>query len=146
MPVTVPSVPTVATPGVTLLHTPPGVALDNTVVAPLHIERVPNIGDVPFTVTTTVASVPHPVVYPITTAPGDIPVTVVVALEAVPVVAISALVLYHVPAPDASLRLIVEPPHNENVEPLIVGFGVGVIVTVPTVADAEQPFLVTVTE
>ena len=61
-PVTVPSVPIVATLVAELCHVPPVVASVNRVVVPAHNNVLPDIALAPFTVTTTVASVPHPIV------------------------------------------------------------------------------------
>ena len=57
-----PSVPIVATAVVLLCQVPPLVALVNRVVVPAHNNVVPDIALAPFTVTITVASVPHPIV------------------------------------------------------------------------------------
>ena len=54
--------PIVATLVVLLCQVPPLVALVNWVVVPAHNKVVPDIALAPFTVTITVASVPHPIV------------------------------------------------------------------------------------
>lgn len=58
-PVTTPVADTVATEGLVLLQTPPGVALDNVSEPPTHTLPLPTMGDGPaVTVTTTVAVQP----------------------------------------------------------------------------------------
>ena len=95
--VTVPSVPTVATVVVVLLHVPPPVASVSAVVAPWHTLAMPVIATgCVFTVTTVVAkqlSTPHvivevPTLTPVTTpVPDTVATEVVLLLHVTPVVA-----------------------------------------------------------
>src|SRR5579872_552735 len=97
-PVTTPlDEPTVATPGLPLLHTPPGVASVNVMVPNTHKTLVlgTTIGAGEETTdTVSIAAHPSGMVYIIMADPGVIPVT---SPEKEPTVATDILLLLHVP-------------------------------------------------
>lgn len=85
----------VPTDGVLLLHTPPGVVLDNVVVWNSHTVPAPVIADGrPFTVTTAVVIQPVDAVYVIVAVPVVVP-----AVQVPPdvIVAVPVALLLHVP-------------------------------------------------
>jgi len=113
LPVTVPSVPTVATIVLELLQVPPPVASVSAVFDPWHTLAVPvMIAGCVFTVTTAVAvQVPPLYVYVIV----DVPTPVLVTSPVVePIVAASVLLLLQVPPVVESLKLLVEPLHIDK--------------------------------
>src|SRR3954464_13489101 len=97
-PATTPEVPTVATAGLLLLHTPPPVASARAVVEPTQTTRVPVMGaglGMGSTVTSTVvAALPQLLVtvYEITEVPTETPLTT----PAVPTAATEGVALLHV--------------------------------------------------
>ena len=119
--------PIVATPVALLLHVPPAVASVSVVVLPAHNDNVPLIADTVLTVTMAVAIQPPPapaaevgVVKVITDVPADIPVTMPVLR---PMVATPVALLVQVPAPKASVSVVVLPRHTVNVPDIAAGAG-----------------------
>jgi len=114
-PVTIPVLPTVATPVFALLQLAPGVAEPSVVVPPTHMLPVPVIaaGTKP---TVTVATLRQPVdnVYVM----FDVPAAAAVTVPSVPTVATAVVPLLHVPPEGEVLNDVVVPLHRNNV-PLI---------------------------
>ncbi len=145
-PVTIPDVPTVATPVDTELHTPgPPVRSVRLVVAMGHTTSVPVMlpatGEGLIVTTTVAAAVPQLVttVYDMVEVPAEIPVTTPVALT----VATPVDTELHVPPPVASVRFVVVV--GQAVRPPVIVPAVGVAVTVTTTVAAAVPqLLVTV--
>jgi hypothetical protein len=121
----------VATPGVTLLQVPPGVASARLVVARLQIASVPVIAaGCVFTVT--VATETHePIAYDITEVPAVTPVTT----PAADTVATAGVVDVHVPPATPSESDVVEPAHTVSV-PVIAP---GAELTVRVAVEAQVP-------
>ena len=91
-----------------LFHVPPGTALLNIVVLPMHTDATPVIGATGLTVTVYV--LPHPdKESSITTIPGDIPVTMPVVA---PIVAVATLVEDHAVPVKEEIKVIVLPSHT----------------------------------
>ena len=136
IPVTTPP-ETVATEVLLLLHVPPPAASESEVVKPIHAELTPDIvpaeGEA-FTVTTAETEQPAADVKLIIEVPVVPPVTSPV--EA-PIVATVVLLLVHVPAPAASLRLVVPPAHKLSVPE--IG---DIASTVTTAISGHPPLLV----
>jgi len=128
MPVTTPEVPTEIVLD-KLLHTPPGIASVNGMVAPTHTVDGPLIGaGVGFTVIILVAAQP-PTVYNIVAVPAPTPVTTPV--PEVPVtVATEVAELVHDPPAVASLRVMVEPMQTDDGPEIAAGAALTVIVRV----------------
>ena len=126
--------PIVATPAALLLHVPPAVASVSVVVLPRHNDKVPLIADTVLTVTTAVVIQPPPapaaevgVVKVITEVPADMPVTMPVLR---PIVATPVALLVQVPAPKASVSVVVLPIHTLSVPDIAAGAGETVTVQV----------------
>lgn len=125
--------PTVATPVLLLLHTPPLVLLLSVVAEPAHTDAVPVIDESGLTVTTVVAIQPAPVVYVMIAVPELAPVTTPVVD---PIAAIAPSLLLQVPPDVASLRVDDEPVQIP-VEPVMAE---GSALTVTTIV-VRQPVL-----
>lgn len=112
--------PIVATEMSLMLHTPPPVASLNVVDVPGHISGVPVIeAGKEFTVTGIKLAHPDEVrVNVMFTVPADTPVTTPVDA---PTVATVVLLLLHVPLPDASVRVIVEPWQTDGLPAGVAG-------------------------
>lgn len=111
--------PTVATPGLLLLHVPPVVASLSVTAYPWQMVVVPVIGATVVTVAVREAIQPAGVVYRIVLVPAASAVTIP---EERPIVAVVVLVLLHVPPGIASLRVAVLPEHN-SAGPVIAASG-----------------------
>lgn len=129
--------PMVAVAGVLLTHVPTPDASVNVVVAPGHTKSAPPIAaGKGLTVSTFVmvqpvdVSVNVIVVVPATTPP-------IVPVPAL-IVAVAGALLTHVPAPDASVKVVVAPRHTESAPPM--AFGSGVTVTACVAYTVPQPF------
>ena len=114
-PVTTPvELPTVATAGTVLLHTPPGVALLSVPGVPMQMIPLPVIGagtGVAFTVTTAVTG-PEATLYVIVVVPAETPVTIP---DADPIVATAGVLDVQVPPGVASASVVVPVTHTVNV-------------------------------
>ena len=118
-PVTVPSVPTDAMPGLLLLHVPPAVGSVSDVVCVAHTIVVPAIPDGNgFTVTVAVMRQLVGSVYVIVVVPAFIPVAI-----PVPDIIVAAVILLlpHVPPVDGSVKVAVVPTHNVLVPTIATG-------------------------
>jgi hypothetical protein len=153
-PATPEAAPIVAVAGVLLTHVPAPDASLSVTVAPGHMESVPaTAAGNGFTVSTFV------VVQPV-----DVSVNVIVVVPAVtppivpvaaPIVAVAGVLLTHVPAPDASVKVVVVPGQTERaplmaagnaltVSTLVVVQPVDVSVNVIVVVPAATPPIVPV--
>jgi hypothetical protein len=121
-PVTIPDVPTVATPVFVLLQVPPVVASLNEVVAPWHTAAVPLMAVIGLTVTTVRALQPRLVVYVIVLVPDATPVT----SPEPSTVAFAVALLLHVPVPVVSLSVTTDPAHILAGPPRIAVIGLTV--------------------
>ena len=122
-PVTIPDVPTVATPVLVLLQVPPPVPSARFVVAPWHTVAVPVIAAIGLTVTTVFALQPEAVIYVIVVVPDATPYTV--PLDA-PTVPFATVLLLHVPPDVVSLSVTVDPTHTVAGTPRIAEIGLTV--------------------
>lgn len=128
IPVTIPvEDPTVATPGVLLVHVPPGVACDSVVVEPTQVVSEPVIG--PGVVTTfTVVIVAHPpTLYEISAVPAETPVTIPVVT---PTVATPGALVNQNPPDGELLNAVVDPTHTPRDPVIVDGYGFTVTVIV----------------
>ena len=134
--------PTVATPVLPLLHTPPVVLSVNVVVWPWHTLMVPPIAVTTGTgltvtvVLTELLQLPLVTLYVITAVAGlELPVT---TPDTVPplTVAMPVLPLLHTPPVVASVNVVVAPWHTLAVPPIDGTAGNGLTVTI---AVTEQP-------
>jgi hypothetical protein len=133
-PVTEPEVPTVATAGTVLLHTPPTVELFKAVLEDIQTDEVPVIGLTignALTVNALVTKQPENTVYDIVAVPAAIPVTVPVVELTVPTL---GLLLLHAPPDAACVRVDVLPTHADAVPPIAAG-----VATTVTSVTLKQP-------
>ena len=108
-PETVPVLLTAAIELLLLAHTPPPVASLSEAVVFWHNTVLPSIALIGFTVTVAIAVQPVVTVYVIWLVPCATPVTI--PLDS-PTVACAIALLLQVPAPVASLNVIVDPTHT----------------------------------
>jgi len=131
IPVAIPeSPPIVATEGLPLLHTPPGVASDSATVIPPHTVELPVIAaGTGLTVSSIVAVQPAGSVYIIVAVPGD---KACVNPVAEPMLATAGSLLDHVPPAVASDMVVTWPRHNAVVPVIATGDGLTVKASVAT--------------
>ncbi len=127
MPVTMPVEPTVAVPGLPLLHVPPVGVTVKVVVAPTHTVYIPLIDGVGFTVTITFFTHPAGEVYTTVAVPTEtlFTVTVVAAVNGVSVATVTGAIL-HVPKPGDDDKVVALPMQIDKF-PYIDGVGFTVI-------------------
>lgn len=141
--VTKPAGFTLATNGLLLLHTPPGVASERLMKEPMHTTDGPVMVPVPGTVTILMdldaTDVPHTLdtLYIIVSVPVAIPVTNPPATVALPFVALQ------VPPPVASVSINVPPRHTLDDPMMMPGSG-NVRMEIAVVVVAEPQTLATV--
>ena len=146
IPLTIPVVPTVPIAVLEDDHTPPDVAFESVVVAPVQTLVVPplvaaTVG-VALTVTTLVAELPHETLYVIVTVPALTPVSTPVVE---PIVARAVLLDDHVPPVAEFVYVVVAATHAVLLPPIVPGAAetvIGVVVAlvrVPLVLHDPAP-------
>ena len=156
IPVTTPVVePMVAALVLLLLHVPPVVASLKVMVEPEHKNPALEIASIGLTVTTVDILQPAVAVKSIVAVPPAIPV---IMPEPDPMVAIEVLLLVHVPLPDKSVKVIVDPAQTGALPEIAAGCALTVttvvvihpestlkvIVDVPAVTPVITPELIAV--